>query len=171
MNNSDDPQTRLRRQCRTFGSVAAVVVAISLLGVAGQIVFVAAPLWKGGPAQDALLSTGSQIVLSVPQILYVASLYYAGRVFRRIGAGEIFARANAEGLLAMGRCLLIGGVWAMIAEGLVPYAADQPLAQTMREVGRATEDPFMAVLGLALMLIGTVMARAARLKAQHDQFV
>jgi len=164
-------QTRLRRQCRTFGAVAAAVVTISLVGVAGQIVFVAAPLWKGGPVQAALINTGKQIVLSVPALLYVASLYYAGRVFRRIGAGEVFARANAEGLLAMGRCLLIGGVWAMIAEGLVPYAADQPLAQTMREVGRATSDPYLATLGLALLLIGRVMGHATRLKAQHDEFV
>ena len=171
MNHPDIPQTRLRRQCRTFGAVAAVVVGISLLGVMGQMVLVAAPLWKGGPVPEALINTGKQIVLSVPALLYVASLYYAGRVFRRIGAGEVFARANGEGLLAMGRCLLIGGAWAMIAEGLVPYAADQPLALTLREVGRASTDPFLTALGLALILLGRVMTQAARLKARHDEFV
>jgi hypothetical protein len=171
MNQPETPQSRLRRQCRTFGAVAAFVVAISLLGVMGQIAFVAAPLWKGGSVNEAFINTGKQIVLSVPALLYVASLYFAGRVFRRIGAGEVFARTNGDGLLAMGRCLLIGGVWAMAAEGLVPSAADQPLAQTMREVGRASSDPFLAVLGLALILIGRVVTQAARLKAQNDEFV
>jgi hypothetical protein len=171
MNHPENPQARLRRQCRMFGGLAAAVVAISLAGVAAQIVYVAAPLWKGGPVHEALIDVGKQLVLSVPALLYVASLYYAGRVFRRIGGGEYFAQANGAGLLAMGKCLLIGGLWAMAAEGLVPYSDNQPLALTLQEVGRAASDPFLAALGLALLLLGKVMTKAARLKAQNDEFV
>jgi hypothetical protein len=171
LNQPTTPQNRLRRQTRLFGGLALAAVGISVLVVASQIVFAASPLWKGGPVDEALINTGKQVVLSVPTLLYIAALYFARRVFHRIGDGEIFAPANGRGLLAMGRCLLIGGLWAMVAEGLVPYAADQPIAQTMREVARTASDPVLAALGLALILIGGVMSKAARLKAAHDEIV
>ena len=171
MDHPSTLQTRLRRQSRIFGALVSVAVVISLLAVASQIAFVAAPLWKGGAVQPTIIDIGRQIVLSVPPLLYVACLYCARRVFRRIGSGELFARANGEGLRAMGWCLLVGALWAMAAEGLVPYSAQQPLAQTMREVGRSSSDPFLATLGLALVMIGSVMITAARLKTENDQFV
>lgn len=171
MDHPDTPQTKLQRQCRLFGALCVAAVALSLAGVIAQVATVAAPLWKGGPAEAALINTAKQAALSVPALLYIASLYFAGRVFRRIARGEYFARANAAGLLAMGQCLLIGGLWAMAVEGLVPYSPDQPLAQTMNEVGRASADPFLAALGLALILLGKVLGKAAILKARHDEFV
>jgi hypothetical protein len=80
-------------------------------------------------------------------------------------------RSNGEGLRAMGRCLLIGGLWAILAEGLVPYSANQPLALTMSEVARNSSDMVLAALGLALMLIGKLMTDAATMKSQLDEFV
>lgn len=171
MNQPASKQATLRRQSRVFRGLASLAVAITLAAVVSQIVIAAAPLWKGGPIQEALIDTGRQIVLSVPALLYVAALYYARRVFLRIAGGEIFVRTNGQGLLAMGRCLLIGGLWAMAAEGLMPYAADQPLALTMSEVARSSSDVVLAALGLALVLIGRLMTTAAALKAQNDEFV
>jgi Protein of unknown function (DUF2975) len=139
--------------------------------VLSQVAMTAAPLWKGGPVEQALLNTARELVLSVPALLYVAGLYYARRVFMRVAAGEIFVRANGEGLRAMGRCLLIGGLWAILAEGLVPYSADQPLALTLSEVARQSSDVVLAALGLALTLIGKLMTDAASLKSQIDEFV
>jgi hypothetical protein len=171
VNQPASKQATLRRQSRVFRGLASLAVAITLAAVVSQIVIAAAPLWKGGPIQEALIDTGRQIVLSVPALLYVAALYYARRVFLRIAGGEIFVRTNGQGLLAMGRCLLIGGLWAMAAEGLMPYAADQPLALTMSEVARSSSDVVLAALGLALVLIGRLMTTAAALKAQNDEFV
>jgi hypothetical protein len=142
-----------------------------MAAVVSQIAMAAAPLWKGGHVAEALMSTGRQFVLSVPALLYVAALYYARRVFLRIADGEIFVRTNGEGLRAVGRCLLIGGLWAVCAEGLVPYSPDQPLAMTMSEVARSSSNVVLAALGLALTLIGRLMTTAAVLKAQNDEFV
>jgi hypothetical protein len=164
-------QAIVRRQSRMFRGLASLAVAITLAAVVSQIFMAAAPLWKGGPVEEALISTGRQLALSVPALLYVASLYYARRVFLRIAAGEIFVRTNGEGLRAVGRCLLLGGLWAICAEGLVPYSPDQPLALTMSEVARSSSDVVLAALGLALILIGRLMTTAAALKAQNDEFV
>jgi hypothetical protein len=171
VNQPTSKQATLRRQSRLFHILASIAVAITLAAVAGQVAMVIAPLWKGGPVAQALINTARQIVLSVPALLYVAALHYARRVFMRIAGGEIFVRTNGEGLRAMGRCLLIGGLWAILAEGLVPYSPDQPLALTMSEVARQSSDVVLAALGLALTLIGTLMTNAAGLKSQIDEFV
>jgi hypothetical protein len=171
MNESTAKQAALRRQSRMFRGLSTIAVAITLAAVVSQVAMSAAPLWKGGPVERALLNTARELVLSVPALLYVAALYYARRVFMRIAGGEIFVRTNGEGLRAMGRCLLIGGLWAILAEGLVPYSADQPLALTMSEVARQSSDVVLAALGRALMLIGRLMTDAAALKTQIDEFV
>jgi hypothetical protein len=164
-------QATLRRQSRIFRGLSSIAVVITLAAVVSQVAITAAPLWKGGPVEQALLNTAREIALSVPALLYVAALYFARRVFIRIAAGEIFVKANGEGLRAMGRCLLIGGLWAILAEGLVPYSPDQPLALTMSEVARQSSDVVLAALGLALTLIGRLMTDAATLKSQIDEFV
>jgi hypothetical protein len=171
MNQPSSKQASLRRQSRMFHILASIAVAITLAAVVSQVAMVAAPLWKGAPAAQALINTARQIVLSVPALLYVAALYYARRVFMRIAAGEVFVRTNGEGLRALGRCLLIGGLWAILAEGIVPYSPDQPLALTMSEVAGQSSDVVLAALGLALTLIGTLMTNAAALKSQLDEFV
>jgi hypothetical protein len=148
-----------------------MAVAITMVAVVSQIALAAAPLWKGGPNAEALVNTGRQFVLSVPALLYVAALYYARRVFLRIAGGEIFVKTNGEGLRAVGRCLLMGGLWAILVQGLVPYSADQPLTLTMSEVARSSSDMVLAALGLALMLIGRLMTTAAAIKAENDRFV
>jgi hypothetical protein len=63
---------------------------------------------------------------------------------------HVFAPSNGEGLRAMGRCLLIGGMCAMVVQGLVPYSPGQPLALTMSEVARSSSDVVLAALGLAV---------------------
>jgi hypothetical protein len=171
MNQPTSKQASLRRQSRMFRILSSIAVFITLAAVLSQVAMSAAPIWKGGPVEQALLNTAREIVLSVPALLYVAALYFARRVFMRIAAGEIFVRTNGEGLRAMGRCLLIGGLWAILAEGLVPYSPDQPLALTMSEVARNSSDVVLAALGLALMLIGKLMTDAAALKSQIDEFV
>ncbi len=171
MNEPTSKQVTLRRQSRMFRGLSSIAVAVTLAAVVSQVVLSAAPLWKGGAVEQALLNTARELVLSVPALLYVAALYFARRVFMRIAAGEVFVRTNGEGLRAMGRCLLIGGLWAIVAEGLVPYSPDQPLALTMSAIARNSSDMVLAALGLALTLIGKLMIDAATLKSQIDEFV
>jgi hypothetical protein len=171
VNEPTPKQAMLRRQSRLFRVLASIAVAITLAAVVSQVLIAAAPLWKGGSVEQALLNSARELVLSVPALLYVTALFYARRVFMRIAAGEIFVRTNGEGLRAMGRCLLIGGLWAILAEGLVPYSPNQPLALTMSEVARQSSDVVLAALGLALTLIGKLMIDASILKSQIDEFV
>jgi hypothetical protein len=164
-------QAPIQRHSRVFRALSSLAVAVTLAAVVSQILLAAAPLWKGGPEEPALINAGRELVLSIPALLYVAALYCARRVFLRIAAGDLFSPDNGAGLRSMGRWLLIGALWAICDQGLVPYSADQSLALTMSEVARSSSDLVLAALGLALTLIGRLMISAAAIKAENDEFV
>jgi hypothetical protein len=161
-------QPRLRRQARIFVFLAGAAGSLAVLSVFVQVVTVAAPLWKGGPIEATLVKTLSELLLSAPALFYVAGLIRARRVFRRIGAGEIFVQANSDGLTTVGATLLIGALWAMIVAGLEPTVSLDPI---VRDVAAGASQLALAALGLALLMIGRVMSAAVRLKTESDEFV
>jgi len=164
-------QPKFRRQVSLFGSFAAAAVIISLICVTAELVSAAAPLWKGGPIADTILKVAKQAVLSAPALFYVVGLSRARRVFGRIGRGEVFVRANSEGLTAIGWSLLMGALWAIAVAGLEPAAPDQSIDYILRAISYSAADLALAALGLALIMIGRVMNAAATLKAENDGFV
>jgi len=148
-------EPRLRRQARIFVFLAGAAGSLAVLSVFVQVVSVAAPLWKGGPIEATLVKTLSELLLSAPALCYVAGLIRARRVFRRIGAGEIFVQANSDGLTT-------------VVAGLEPTVTLDPI---VRDVAEAASQLALAALGLALLMIGRVMSAAVRLKSESDEFV
>ncbi len=169
MDSPDKTPSRLQRHARIFRALAALAAAISLIAVVSQLLVAAAPLWKGGPVGVTSLNVVTQLALSMPIICYVVGLIRARSVFTRIGRGELFARENGKGLRAVGIALLIGALWAMAAAGLDDsYAHDVFGLHATRD---AAAQIALAALGLALIMIGRVMAAAAALKTDNDRFV
>jgi hypothetical protein len=163
--------TTFGRQSHLFGLLAATAVTISLIAVMAQLVLVAAPLWKDGPIVDTIIGMGKQLFLSAPALFYVVGLGRARRVFRRIGRGELFEKANAEGLVSIGWFLLVGALWAIAAAGLEPVVAEQTISYVLHAIGAAAAELALAALGLAIIMIGKVMNAAASIKAENDEFV
>jgi hypothetical protein len=164
-------QPKFRRQARIFGSLAAAAVGISLICLTAELVSAAAPLWKGGPIADTILKVTKQAVLSAPALFYVVGLSRARRVFGRIARGEVFVRANSEGLTAIGWSLLMGALWAIAVAGLEAVPPDQSIDHILSAISYSAADLALAALGLALIMIGRVMNAAATLKAENDGFV
>ncbi|MGH9645746.1 MAG: DUF2975 domain-containing protein [Bryobacteraceae bacterium] len=167
MSDGNSNRIKLKRQARLFGIWATLAAAVTLAGVGGQIVSAAAPLWKGGRVSETLLKIGAQAILSTPALFYLWGLMRARHVFRRLGGGDLFSLENSQGLVAIGRALLIGSVWAMAAQGLTPYNPQDVLSP----IGLGAGDLALAALGVALMMIGRVMSAAVDLKAENDSFV
>jgi hypothetical protein len=132
---------------------------------------VAAPLWRGGPITATLVNTLKELILTAPALFYVVGLIRSRRVFGRIGQGDVFTRANSEGLIGVGSALLAGAVWAMLAAGLEPTVRADALGPIAHEIAEAATQLALAALGLALFMIGRVMREAVRLKAETDGFV
>jgi len=164
-------QARLKREARIFRAVANMAIGLTLFSVGAGIVAAASPLWKGGDASRALRDAGLQVVLAAPALFYVAGLWRALQVFRRIGSGEMLTPQNSKGLSGVGWLLAAGAVWSLtISEGLQPAQTGQ-LALYLSEAAVGARDLTLAALGLALVMIGRVWSAAARLKAENDSFV
>jgi hypothetical protein len=162
---------RLRRRTHLFGILVAWAASLSVLSVVVQVMSVAAPLWRGGPITATLLNTLKELILTAPALFYVAGLIRSRRVFRRIGQGDLFTRANSEGLIGVGAALLAGSVWAMLVAGLEPSIHADVLGPIAHDIAQAATQLALAALGLALFMIGRVMREAVRLKADADGFV
>ena len=169
MSTSTPQRSKLQRDARIFRVLAAVAVTVSLLSIGAQMVSVAAPVWKGGPVTETLLRVSQQLVLSAPAVFYVYGLIRARHIFRRMGKGELFVRANSDGLRAVGISLLVGAVWAMVVAGLDSHIEYHD--HELHNIGFAAADIALAALGLALIMIGRVMNAAINLKADNDGFI
>jgi hypothetical protein len=166
-----DPGRRLRRQARLYGVLALWAGSLSVLSAFTQVVSVAAPLWRGGPVGQTLLDTLKELVLVGPVFCYVAGLVRSRCVFRRIGRGDVFIRANSDGLVRVGGWLLAGALWAMAAAGLEPTIHAGLLNPVARDIAEGAAQLALAALGLALLMIGRVIGAAVQLKAETDGFV
>jgi len=165
------PDRRLRQRARVFGILAFWAATLSVLSVFTQVVSVAAPLWRGGPFAATLLDTLKVLALTAPALFFVAGLVRSRRVFGRIGQGDIFTRANSEGLIGVGAALLAGAVWAMAAAGLEPTIHANTLGPVAHDIAEGATQLALAALGLALLMIGRIMREAVRLKTETDGFV
>ncbi len=131
----------------------------------------AAPLWHGGPIEATLVTVLKELILTAPALFYVAGLIRSRRVFARIGEGDVFTRANTEGLVGVGAALLAGAVWAMLAAGLEPTMPADALSPLAHDIAEGAVQLALAALGLAVLMIGRVMREAVRLKTETDGFV
>ena len=160
---------KFRRRARAFQWLAAGAAALAMVCVLSQVLAAVAPLWRGGDAASALKNGAVQAILGAPVLFYVWGLRRARRLFRRIAAGEVFTDDNSRAFAAVGWSLVAGAAWGMIAAGLAPGPAD-PLALQLSQIGVGARDLALSALGLALVLIGQVMAQATELKTDNDSF-
>ena len=164
-------QARFKRQARWFRVLSTFAMGLALVCVGTQIVVAAAPLWKGGDARQALFDVSLQLVLAVPSLFYVAGLQRARQVFSRIGSGELLTLRNSQGLTGVGMCVLAGGLWSsLVSDGQAP-PAHGPMAVWLDPTSLVARDLTLAALGLGIVMIGRLLAAAARLKTESDSFL
>ncbi len=158
----------LKRQARIFDVLATFAVAVdACLALVPRSYLWRRPCGKAGKWLKRCSTSQCRQSFQHPHCSMSAALARARHVFRRIGGGDLFARENSRGLTAIGRALLIGAVWAMAAQGLVPINPQDQLSP----IGLGAADLALAALGMALMMIGRVMSAAIDLKAENDSFV
>lgn len=164
-------QARLKRQARWFRIMSTFAIGLALVCAGTQVVVAAAPLWKGGDARQALFDVSLQLVLAVPSLFYVVGLHRARQVFNRIGGGELLTLQNAKGLTGVGMCVLAGGLWSsLVSDGQAP-PSHGPMAVWLDPTSLVARDLTLAALGLGIVMIGRLLAAAARLKTESDSFL
>lgn len=168
---------KLTDQAKTFEVIAWIaVVTLSL-----QFLVFLKVLTLIGPAADALTlgdwqglrEAGEPVLVRLvdvlPALIYLGGVWAAARIFGRVARGELFSRANSQGLAEVGSSLLWGAAASAV---IVPWikswlAGDHGFSGIHLE----TETWVIAVIGGAILVLGKMMARAGRLQSALDEII
>ena len=169
--------SKLVSQARTFeviAWVATVTLAVQLLVLLKLLTLI-------GPAAEALshgdwigLRLAAEPVLRrlvefLPLVIYLGGVIAAARIFGRVADGELFSKANSNGLAEVGSSLLWGAASGAV---IVPWIqswidGEYGFSGLHLEV----ETWVIAVIGGAILVLGRMMAQAGRLQSELDQII
>jgi hypothetical protein len=161
-----------RKRCRDLAGVMGWVVVLLLMAIVSDA------LWEaglrrlvgqgGGDFRATVHAVGVELVKSLPAICLVGALWSAERVFARMGAGEVMTDANAAGLGECGRWVEGAAVAAFVATpSLLAWIAREGGLHVDFEWGHVA----LFLLGVALTLLGDVLADAAAARRELDEIV
>ena len=174
---SHSSKARLVDQARTIeviAWVAWVVLAVQLLVLLRLLTLI-------GPAADALslgdwmgLRLAAEPVLRrlvefLPVLIYLGGLAAAARIFHRVADGELFSKANSNGLAEVGSSLLWGAAASAVIVPWIQSWIDGEYG--FAGIHLETETWVIAVIGGAILVLGRMMAQAGRLQSELDQII
>lgn len=168
---------RLADQARTFEVIAWIAVVVLSL----QFLVFLKLLTLIGPISDAfnggdrsqLVAAAQPVLLRLvdvlPALIYLGGVLAAAQIFGRVARGELFSRANSDGLAEVGSSLLWGAAAsAVIAPWIKGWiAGDYGFAGIHLEM----ETWVIAVIGGAILVLGKMMAQAGRLQSELSEII
>jgi len=110
-----------------------------------------------------------RLVDVLPALIYLGGVLAAARIFGRVAGGELFSRANSQGLAEVGSSLL----WGPAASALiVPWIKGWVEGEYgFGGIHLETETWVIAVIGGAILILGKMMAQAGRLQSALDEII
>jgi hypothetical protein len=164
------PATKIQRGARRIRRIAYAAAILAMLCVGSELLLALAPLWKGGDTVQVPADVLAQLMIAGPVVFFVLGLQRARRLFRRIEAGESFSDDNSRDFARIGWAVIGGAVWSLTIGEMAPTQSSA-LALELASIGEGARDLALLALGLALLVIGQLMAQAGRLKAENDSFL
>lgn len=168
---------RLVDQAKTFEVIAWIAVAS--LSVQFLIFLKLLPLIR--PAADAIrigdwagLMGAAQPVLFrlvdvLPALIYLGGLFAAARIFGRVADGDLFSKANSEGLAEVGSSLLWGAAASALIVPWIKSWLDGEYG--FGGIRLESETWVIAVIGGAILILGKMMAQASRLQSELSEII
>ena len=170
-------KSKLVEQARTFeviAWIAAVVISLKFLMLLKLLNLI-------GPGYDAMMqgawrdfleTTGPvmrRLVTLLPVAFYLGGVIAAAKIFGRVANGELFSKANSEGLAEVGGSLLWGaGASAILVPWIISWIDGEYGFSGIRG---DLEVYVVVVIGGAILVLGKMMAQAARLQSELDQII
>lgn len=168
---------KLTDQARTF----EVIAWIAVVTLSVQFLVFLKVLTLIGPIAEAVRfrdTTGLREVFQpvlyrlvdvLPALIYLGGVLAAARIFGRVAGGELFSRANSQGLAEVGSSLL----WGAAASALiVPWIKSWLEGEYgFGGIHLETETWVIAVIGGAILILGKMMAQAGRLQSALDEII
>jgi hypothetical protein len=168
---------KLTDQARTFEFVAWFAVATLSL----QALAFVKLLLLIGPIADAIRfgdTTGlrevfppvlSRLVDVLPALIYLGGVLAAARIFGRVAKGDLFSKANSQGLADVGSSLLWGAAASALIVPWIKSWLDGEYG--FSGIRMEPETWVIAVIGGAILILGKMMAQAGRLQSELNEIV
>lgn len=168
---------KLTDQAKTFEVIAWIAVVV----LSVQFLVFLKLLTLIGPAIDAVtlgdwtgLREAGEPVLArlvdvLPALIYLGGVWAAANIFGRVARGELFSRANSQGLAEVGSSLLWGAAASAV---IVPWIKSWLAGEYgFSGIRLETETWVIAVIGGAILVLGKMMAQAGRLQSALDEII
>jgi hypothetical protein len=162
---------------------AAGAMAVGFLGVAAAMwlhpdwaAWIAREQWAGGPAAFTLtpMSRLAAGLVSCAHLgLLCWALWTARGLFARFARGETLETQTGRDLRTIGGLIALYGLTTPLAGALITLAATManPPGQRMVGVSLGTNELILGLLGALILVLGHVMAEAARIADDNRQIV
>ena len=163
--------SRIQADAGRLETLAAIAYFTVIIGIVTR--FLIAPLVRAFADPFDWVQYGQAVgvafVDALPSILLAGAIHATWRLAARLRQGELFSAAVGKGVSGVGVSLLAGAVaMAVIAPWLLAVVT---LDWGELGVRLTAEALVLAVIGLALMLLGRLLGRAAALKDELESYV
>jgi uncharacterized membrane protein len=168
---------RLVDQAKTFEVIAWIAVAVlsvqflvllrllTLIGPIGEAIRLGDTRGLG----EALRPVLYRLVDVLPALIYIGGVFAAARIFGRVARGDLFSRANSEGLAEVGSSLLWGAAASSVIVPWIKSWLDGEYG--FGGIRLESETWVIAVIGGAILILGKMMAQAGRLQAELNEII
>lgn len=169
--------SKLVDQAKTF----EVIAWIAVVTLSVQFLVFLKLLTLIGPIADAIRlgdTTGLREVFQpvlyrlvdvLPALIYLGGVWAAALIFGRVAKGELFSRANSQGLAEVGSSLLWGAAASAVIVPWIKSWLDGDYG--FSGIHLETETWVIAVIGGAILVLGKMMAQAGRLQSALDEII
>ena len=168
---------KLTDQARTF----EVIAWIAVVSLSVQFLVFLKLLTLIGPIADAIRlgdTTGLREVFQpvlyrlvdvLPALIYLGGVLAAARIFGRVANGDLFSKANSQGLADVGSSLLWGAAASALIVPWIKSWLDGEYG--FSGIRLESETWVIAVIGGAILILGKMMAQAGRLQSELSEII
>ncbi|WP_052341066.1 DUF2975 domain-containing protein [Salinarimonas rosea] len=177
--------TRARRIAKVSATMAVLTIVVAALQVVAYVAIFLHPDGLAELAAREVLPPGAAFTLTpasiaagfvtgaIPVALSLYGLWHAHALFRGWRDGPIFTEASGRRLVRMGAALALMPAAALVSSGLTSLVLTlgNPPGQRTVQIAVSDDPIVMAIAGGLLVVVGWVMAEAARLAEENEAFV
>ncbi|MFT4252127.1 MAG: DUF2975 domain-containing protein [Caulobacter sp.] len=165
---SKDDIARFRRLCGQYRWLAVGVVVIAGGVLATFTLIVPVLLGWLGPFRHLRAYVLPALVTNLPYVCYLWGVWAIGAAMGDIAKGRLIQPALASALRRVGVALTVGGVACVfISPGLARLVGNVPIRYLRVDVPSIT----LAMMGVALFLLGRVVDQANRVQSELDEML
>ncbi len=185
-----DGQIQVPRRIYTLARIAEIAAILALIALELSFFYIGYLAFVGGPVFDAMLRSAqipeamlqdltmttrllTFFINMVPMALGMFGLFTAQQLFRGYRKGQIFTTRAADTLTVIGWTVVLLGPAYILANTLTVLLLTMHSGPGGRQLNLSMDegDIFAIVFGLLIVVVGRILAEAAKIADENKSFV